>query len=128
MQVGYDRIDLMKRYVKPVQDSVFGMANLYPKRTGLPVVLWVDNVGVNRNVEHNKPRIKVQNTLGDKVVDDTFTLSLEKNPVVLAGKNKLNSKVFKQVLNYVKDHLDDFLASWYQEIDEDELKDRLYIK
>ena len=118
----------MKRYVKSVQDSVFGIANLYPKRTGLPVVLWVDNVGVNRNVEHNKPRIKVQNTLGDKVVDDTFTLSLEKNPVVLAGNNKLNSKVFKQVLNYVKDHLDDFLASWYQEIDEDELKDRLYIK
>lgn len=118
----------MKRYIKAAEQDVFGMANLYPKRTGLPVVLWVDNVGVNRNVEHNKPRIKVQNTLGDKVVDDTFTLSLEKNPAVLAGNNKLNSKVFKLVVNYVKDHLDDFLASWYQEIDEDELKERLYIK
>lgn len=31
---------------------VFGMANLYPKHTGLPVVIWIDNLGSDRNVKH----------------------------------------------------------------------------
>lgn len=40
------------------------MANLYPKHTGLPVVIWVDNVGSDRHLEHNLPRVKVQNVRG----------------------------------------------------------------
>lgn len=115
----------MKLYVK---DRVFGMANLYPKRTGLPVVIWVDNVGSARNVKHNVPRIKVQNVPGNKVVDDTFSLTLEENPKVIAGKVKLDSKTFNMVVQYVKKYLQVFLDGWNQVIDEDELKEKLYIK
>ena len=45
-------------------EYIFGMANLYPKHTGLPVIIWVDNVGSARNVQHNVPRVKVQNVKG----------------------------------------------------------------
>lgn len=55
------------------------MANLYPNKTSLPVILYVDNLGVNRKTKHNLPRLKVQNVEGDKAVDDTFTLTISKN-------------------------------------------------
>ena len=118
----------MKRLVRREDDFVYGMANLYPKRTGLSVCIWVDDLGANRNVKHNLPRVKVQNVPGDKVVNDTFSLSLEEHPRVLSGKVKLNRKTFNEVVQYVQSHLSDFLAAWYQDIDEDNLKERLYKK
>lgn len=112
----------MKRVIK---DEVFGMSNLYPKHTGLPVILWVDNVGANRKSKHNLPRLKVQNTKGDRSNEDTFTLSIDSNPKILSGKCKLNSKDLNLVKQFIVNHLDDFLLQWNQEIDEYELKDRL---
>lgn len=114
----------MKRVVK---EDIFGMANLYPKRTGLPVMIWVDNLGAEIKVGHNLPRLKVQNVPGDKAVDDAFVLSIDKSPKILSGKCKLSSKDFKTVVEYVSNHYDDFLAQWNQEINEDDLKERLYI-
>ena len=119
----------MKRLVRDEDDFVYGMANIYPKRAkGLPVIIWVDNVGVNRGGKHNEPRIKVQNVPGNDSVNDTFSLSLEEYPRVLSGKVKLNRKTFNEVVQYVQSHLSDFLSAWYQEIDEDDLKERLYKK
>ena len=114
----------MKRVIRGSED-VFGMANLYPKHTGLPVIIWVDNVGSARNVQHNVPRVKVQNVKGNKAVDDTFSLSISSNPEILAGECKLSSKDFKQVKNFIIEHEQDFMRQWNQEIDEYELKDLL---
>lgn len=119
----------MKRLVRDEDDFVYGMANIYPKRAeGLPVIIWVDNVGVNREGKHNEPRIKVQNVPGNDSVNDTFSLSISEDPKVLAGKVKLNNKQYKGVVKYVQDHLNDLLDHWYHVIDEDELKERLYKK
>lgn len=116
----------MKRLIRTSSD-IFAMANLYPKRTGLPYLIWVDNLGCKRKVKHNVPRLKVQNSKGDNVVDDAFVLSISKSPEVLSGRCKLNSSELNEVKQYVSDHYDDFIAHWNQEIDEDELKERLYI-
>lgn len=72
--------------------SIGCMTNLYPKRTGLPVIIGVGNLGVARNVENNLPRVKVQNVRGDKAVDDTFEVSISKNPQILSGVCKLSRK------------------------------------
>ena len=119
----------MKRYIKTsFKDDIFAMANLYPKRTGLPVIIWVDNLGSARNVEHNLPRVKVQNILGDKAVDDTFEVSISLDPKILSGTCKLNRKTKQIVFDYIREHFDDFMEHWNQEIDEDDLKERLYVK
>ena len=81
----------MKRYIKSTFDQdIFAMANLYPKRTGLPAIIWVDNLGKARNVEHNLPRVKIQNIPGNTAVDDTFEVLISKNPEILKGECKLN--------------------------------------
>ena len=119
----------MKFYVTTTfENDIFAMANLYPKRTGLPVIIWVDNLGQARNVEHNLPRVKAQNVLGDRAVDDTFEVSISQNPKILSGECKLTSKQKKEVLNYISDHFQDFIDHWNQVIDEDELKEKLYIR
>jgi len=117
----------MYRVIKATE-QVYGMANLYPKRTGLPVIIWVDNVGAFRTNKHNMPRVKVQNVKGDKAIDDTFSLSIELEPKVLAGECKLSSKDLKAVTEYISDNYEVLMKAWNQEIDEDELKDILYHK
>ena len=117
----------MKRLLKFYHNyDIFCMANLYPKRTGLPYLIWVDNLGSARKGRHNQPRLKVQNTKGDKVVDDTFVMSISRNPGLLAGRCKIG-KDLNLIKNYIAQHYDDLIAHWNQEIDEDELKERLYI-
>ena len=44
----------MKRVIKSNED-ILCMANLYPKRTGFPYLIWVDNLGSARNNKHNLP-------------------------------------------------------------------------
>lgn len=122
----------MKRVVRTIAESdakiddIYAMANLYPKRTGLPVILWVDNLGSARKLKHNIPRLKVQNVPGDKAVDDAFEVSISKTPQILSGECRLNRKQKHEIFNYIEQHYNDFIDHWNQEIDEDELKERLY--
>lgn len=100
------------------------MANLYPKHTGLPVVIWVDNVGSDRHLEHNLPRVKVQNVRGGgKRSDDVFSASISRNPEVLAGENKLSKKDWKEVQEFISSNYKLLMDHWNGEIDEYELKD-----
>lgn len=108
------------------KESILGMANLYPKRTHLPVVIGVDNLGSARKGKHNEPRIKVQNVKGDKAIDDTFSLSISMNPKILAGKCKLSNDDYREIVNFVSDNFDVLMKHWNQEIDEDDLKEIIY--
>ena len=112
--------------MKKEPDDTFIMSNLYPKHTGLPYILMVDCLGAAGN-RRNTPRLKVQNVKGDKAVDDTFEISISKNPEILSGECKIG-KDLNAVKQYIADHYDDFIAHWNHEIDEDELKERLYIR
>ena len=118
----------MKKMIVADEEPIFGMANLYPKRTGLPVLIWVDNLGYARNVKHNIPRLKVQNVKGDRAVDDSFSVSISKDPEVLAGENKLSKKDWEEVRSFIIENYDIFIDHWNQAIDEDEMKELLYRK
>ena len=105
--------------------DISAMANYYPKHTGLPMIIWIDSLGSARKTKHNLPRIKIQNILGDKVIDDAFSLSISKSPQILAGTCKLSNKHFKEVCNFVARNYDALMKHWNQELDDFELKDEL---
>lgn len=103
------------------------MSNLIKRKTGLPVNIWVDDIGVERNVEHNLPRIKVQNNTSDRRQDDTFELTISYNPKIVSGECKLSSKNLKCVINYVIKNYKPLMDYWNQTIDIEQLKDILFI-
>ena len=102
------------------------MSTIYKKRSKLPVNIWVDDIGNNQSIEHNIPKIKVQNNESDKVQDDTFVLSIEKNPKILAGECKLKSNQLKEIEKFIINNYDLLIQHWNQEIDTDDLKDIIY--
>lgn len=53
--------DIVKETVKLIidEENLFEMANLVGKHTGLgSVIIWSEQYGSKRNVEHNTPRLK----------------------------------------------------------------------
>ena len=108
------------------EDILFEMSNLVKRKTGLPVNIWVDDIGVNRKNKHNLPRIKVQNNTADKRQEDTFSLTISKTPEVVAGTCKLDNAILDTVKNYIIKNYNVLMQHWNQEIDIEELKDILY--
>lgn len=114
--------------LEETKNILLEMSNLVKRKTGLPVNIWVDDIGVYRQVEHNELRIKVQNNTQDKRNEDTFSLSIDKyNPVILGDSQcKLNKKQLKQVQEYVCKNYEPLMKYWNQVIDIEELKDILF--
>lgn len=108
------------------EEQLIEMSNLIKRKTGLPVNIWVDDIGIERKNKHDKPRIKVQNNTSDRRQSDTFSLSISKTPEVIAGTCKLDSDILNEVKQYVIKHYDILIKHWNQEIDIEELKDVLY--
>lgn len=64
-----------------VSDSIFGMANLNPNKSGLGVIIWADHGGVSRNKSDHVPRVKIGNN------DFQISVSIESEPQVMAPDN-----------------------------------------
>ena len=78
--------------------------NIPKSVTGLPHDIWIDDAGRERQVQHNKPRLKVN------VNGDFIPVSIEAEPRILVDKKipKFN-KVSKWIQNYgdvLKHHWD----------------------
>lgn len=78
------------------EDSLFEMANLSPKRTGLKVTIWSDNDGISRNLKHNYPRVKIGKN------KDWVVVSIERNPKILSK----SSNIKKSEMDHIKDGID----------------------
>ena len=104
------------------------MSNLIKRKTGLPVNIWVDDIGVIRKTKHNEPRIKVQNNTSNTRQEDTFSLSISLNPEVISGECKLSSYNYNKVCNYVRTNYKPLMDYWNQKIDIEELKEILFDK
>ena len=94
----------MKRLIR--NSNVFGMANLNPNKSGLPVVIWADHGGVARSVQHNIPRIKLGNN------DYQATISISDDPEILAISKNMKHSDFKKIevgMEYVARNADVFL-------------------
>lgn len=108
------------KYTVFCSDTVFGMANLAAKRTGLSADIWSDHKGIERNVSHsNTPRIKI--TAGSY----TVSVTIEENPVIKAESRhgtKSQKNAVKEAMNYIGRNYDLFLKHYYDV--EDEFDDR----
>lgn len=114
----------MKKWIH--SDYILGMANLNPKRTNLPVIIWADHNGVDRTVSHREsPRVKISKG------DISISVSIEEDPQILAKSGnipKSDMRDLKQGIDYVARNWDIFLKH-YQDtdfsFDDDDLKDEL---
>ncbi len=115
----------MKRYIKS-SDAILGMANLSPKRTNLPVVIWADHNGVDRTVSHREsPRIKITKD------NHSISISIEEEPKILAQSGNIPANAMQDLqegIDYVKRNWDIFLKHYLDtdfSFDDDDLKDEL---
>lgn len=74
------------------------MANLAPGTTGLPVVIWMGEIGGQHG-----PRIKASNIKGKFAANDNFVVSVDKEPRVLTPKSvKLKSSEIEEIEDWIK--------------------------
>ena len=113
----------MKLYVKSTE-YIFGMANLTPKRTGLPVDIWSDHNGVSRKVSHkHTPRIKV-----GKQGQFEISITIEPDPKIKAKSASITQSQLRDcqpAIDYVGRNSDVFLKHYMDtkdEFDDDDLK------
>ena len=116
----------MKRLIRSNTQAVLGMANLNPKRTNLPVIIWADHNGVDRTVSHREsPRVKVSKD------DVSISISIEENPRILAQSSNITARDMKDLqkgIDYVARNWDIFLKHYMDtdfSFDDDDLKDAL---
>ena len=96
------------------------MANLRPKNTGLPMVIWVSERGRARHA----PRIKVSLRHGPKIdIEQTVSVTIEDSPKVIGGE--LGSDDYDAVRSYIARNIPVLLAYWNGELDTLELLDQL---
>ena len=98
----------MKIYIRSA--SIFGMANLPPKRTGLPCDIWSDHKGILRQVSHsNTARAKIS------VADGEALVSIEAEPKFIEMSKRLKNsdiKSTKEGIEYIGRNFDLFLKHY----------------
>lgn len=109
-------------------EKLVEMSNLVKRKTGLPVIIWVDDIGDNRNNKHFEPRIKMQNDYGDRANSNTISISIDKtNPTILAGELQIKNSDFKLVQEWIIKNYNALMEYWKGEIDIEEFKDKVFI-
>ena len=106
-------------------NSIFGMANLVPKRTGLSVNIWSEHNGCQRSIKHNCPRVKIS------VDDASVEVSISDHSEILSRSRYIKkSEMLKLKLGmkYVERNSDLFLRHFNDvndEFDDQDLFDAL---
>lgn len=113
----YDRLDDL------LEDGLFEMANLTPKRTGLNVTIWSDHEGVLGKYQHDGPRIKI-----GKRGQFSVSVSIEKHPKIYSqskGIKQSEMADIEEAIDYVGRNYDLFLKHFNDtddSYDDDDLK------
>lgn len=98
-------IDTFREYnAEDEDDWGFYSTALPPNRTGLKVTIFPEKNEVGRNIKDCLPKIRIQNKIHD--YEDTFCISLEENPRVVMGENKLSKADYEEVCKFVRKNLD----------------------
>lgn len=120
------RVYLMNRVIKESFENIFGMSDLNPKRTGLPIKIWADHGGINRKVSHsNTPRVKIGTNDFWEVytIEETPKLKKSSGNIKKSDKDKIKAGV-----DYVGRNYDLFLKHYMDiddSFDDDDLKEEL---
>lgn len=102
-------------------DWGFYSSTISPRRTELKVNIFPEKNEFGSNIKDFLPKIRVQNKIDD--YQDTFSITLEENPRVVIGENKLSEEDYKMVCDFVRKNLDLLLKHFDSdnEFDEEEL-------
>lgn len=95
----------MKRVILSAE-SVFGMANLTPKRSGLSAHIWSDHSGVIRNKPDCLPRVKIGKDSAE------VSVTIEEHPQILARSMNIKKSEMisiEEAIEYVGRNFDIFL-------------------
>lgn len=122
MYLTEDEIEIYENEVllKEDKEILFEMTNVRKKRTGLPMNIWIDDMGSFRNVKHNIPRIKFQNNTSDNVMGNEIPISIDKeNPQILTKKMSINlsSSDINKLKLFIMNNYEGLIKVWKQEID-----------
>lgn len=106
----------MKSHTVFSSQSVFGMANLIPRKTGLSANIWSDHKGVERQVSHRvTPRMKI--SVGSYMV----SVTIESDPIIKAEskhESKSQKAAVKEAMKYIGRNYDIFLKHYNDVNDE----------
>ena len=114
----YNRLDDL------FEEDLFEMANLDKATTGLPVNLWVDSSGLERDNRHSQYRIKMQNDYGEKTHKNSLIpISLDPyEPRILVDKPiNIKKRDLKLVYQYITDNYNLFKAHMEGELTDAQL-------
>jgi hypothetical protein len=101
-------------------DDPFEMANLFPRRTGLPMTVWVSPCGGARH----DLRIKVNMTHGNQMnAANTAIIGVRPAPHMIAGRLSLEDE--RLVFEWVRMNSAALIAYWEGQIDTIDLGERL---
>lgn len=93
------------------------MSKISKRDYNLPVNIWIDEEGIDRKVEHNIPRIKVQNNYSDKTTQNDFiSVSINSNPQILAGTLKIKQKDLNKIFEFIKLNYSTLMDRWNNKI------------
>lgn len=96
---------------------IFCEHNLFPKDTGVDYKIWVDNAGKDRNVQHNRPRLKVELNSTTKI-----PVAFDKpEPEILVNCSSREQKEVSKTFRFIKLNRKVLLRYWYGQIDKDKL-------
>lgn len=116
-----------KRILDEQAELLVEMSNLIKRKTGLPVIIWVDDIGDNRNNKHFEPRIKMQNDYGDRANSNTISVSINKiEPRILAGELNIKQSDFRLVQKWIINNYEPLMQYWKGEIDIEDFKDKVF--
>ena len=96
-----------------LQKSYFEMANFQTKDSGLPQNIWFDELGKNRKIGYNTPRVKIGKA--------EIPFSISENPEILVpileSKNQNESlKGISEIQRFISDNHEFMLQHWNKEI------------
>ena len=105
---------VMKELLEQLNEvQLWEMANLRPKRTGLPVIVYVSE----RNSSHG-PRIKFMNGYSDNLqLGELLTMTVEDSPRVI-GNVKISARDVKLIKQWVLLNKQLLIDLWNNKIDE----------
>ena len=96
---------------------------LSKQQTGLPVFVWVDDIGIEHKSGVNIPKIAFQNDYADKILDDIIFVSISLNPEILYSKQdiKINNADINKVKSFIICNYDFLMSYWKQLINLEQL-------
>lgn len=119
-------------YVKETDNEIcFEMSSFKKDKSGLPVNLWIDDAGNDRNKElpHNIIRLKMQNNTDSHLdKDNLIPIKIDKyNPEILLKKGKyqlgIKETQLKDVFNFIIEWYDELVQVYEQKLDIDDFKE-----